>query len=103
MHTTSSAQDGGIGRNTASSHNQKKDTTNLNTKNNQNCQKIKLRGTLTTNKLKKHSSRLVEGAETGSPMETMRDKVEDRMDKVGLIDQVLPHLCADKLGGTTRE
>ena len=41
-------------------------TTNLKTKNNQNWKKIKLYGSLTTKKLKKkHSSRLVGGAETG--------------------------------------
>ena len=35
--------------------------------NNQNCQKIKLYGSLTTKELKKkHSSRLVRGADTGS-------------------------------------
>ena len=35
-------------------------TTNLKTKNNQNCQKIKLYGSMTTKELKKkHSSRLV--------------------------------------------
>ena len=42
-------------------------TTNLKTKKNQNCQKIELYGSLTTKELKKkHSSRLVRGAETGS-------------------------------------
>ena len=34
-------------------------TTNLKTINNQNCQKIKLHGNLTTKELKKHSLRLV--------------------------------------------
>ena len=39
-------------------------TTNLKTKNNQNCQKIKLCGSLTTKELKKkHSFRLVGGVE----------------------------------------
>ena len=38
-------------------------TTNLKTKNNQNCQKIKLYGSLTTKELKKKLSRLVGGAE----------------------------------------
>ena len=39
-------------------------TTNLKTKNNQNCQKIELYGSLTTKELKKkHSSRLVGGVE----------------------------------------
>ena len=42
-------------------------TTNLKTKNNQNCQKIKLYGSLRTKELKrKHSSRLVGGEEMGS-------------------------------------
>ena len=42
-------------------------TTNLKTKNNQNCQKIKLYGSLTTKELKKkHSFRLVRGVEMGS-------------------------------------
>ena len=42
-------------------------TTNLKTKNNQNCQKIKLHGSPTTKELKKkHSSRPVGGPEMGS-------------------------------------
>ena len=41
-------------------------TTSLKTENNQNCQKIKLYGSPTTKELKKHSSRPVGGAETGS-------------------------------------
>ena len=41
-------------------------TTNLKTINNQKCQKIKLHGTLTTKELKKHSSKLVGGAEMGT-------------------------------------
>ena len=42
-------------------------TTNLKTKNNQNCQKIKLYRSLTTKELKKkHSSRPVGGEETDS-------------------------------------
>ena len=45
-------------------------TTKLKTKNNQNCQKIKLYGSLTTKKLKKkHSSRPVGGLEIGSQAE----------------------------------
>ena len=44
-----------------------KRTTNLKTKNNQKCQKIKLYGSPTTKEIKKkHSSTLVGGAETGS-------------------------------------
>ena len=47
--------------------NKRRTTTNLNTKNNQNYQKIKLYGSLTTKELKKkHSSRLVGGEEMGS-------------------------------------
>ena len=50
----------------ASSDNQKKNNKFKN-KNNQNCQKIELHGSLTTKELKKkHSSRWVGGAETGS-------------------------------------
>ena len=42
-------------------------TTNLKTKNNQNCSQIDLYGSLTTKDLKKkHLLRLVGGAETGS-------------------------------------
>ena len=42
-------------------------TTNLKTKHNQNCRKIKLYGSLTIKELKKkHSYRPVEGVETGS-------------------------------------
>ena len=51
-------------------------TTNLKTKNNQNCQKIELYGSPTTKELKKKlSSRLVGGAEMGSWVERTRGKV----------------------------
>ena len=54
----SSGQDGGIGRNPSLLHTTKKRiTTNLKSKNNQECQKIKLHGNLTTMELKKHSTR----------------------------------------------
>ena len=58
-------------------HNQKKDNNKFkNKKINQNCQKIELYGSLTTKELeKKHSSRLVEGAETGSWVERTHSKV----------------------------
>ena len=47
--------------------NQKRTTTNLKTKNNQNCQKIELYGSLTAKKLKKkHSSRPAREAVKGS-------------------------------------
>ena len=41
-------------------------TINLKTKNNQNCQKIKLYGSPTTKEFKKHSSRPVGGVDSGS-------------------------------------
>ena len=51
-------------------------TTKLKTKNKQNCQKIKLYGSLTTKELKKkHSSRLVRGAEMGSQAERTLSKM----------------------------
>ena len=63
-----SDQDGGIDRYALLPHTTKRGTTtNLKTKNNQNCQKIELCGSLKTKELKKkHSPRLVEEAETGS-------------------------------------
>ena len=69
-------------------------TTNLKTKNNQNCQKIKLYGSLTNKELKKkHSSRPVGGA-AAVRLGWMKQKGAD---------WVVPHLHADKLGGTTGE
>ena len=62
-----SGQDGGIGRYTLPPQTTKRTTTNSKTKNNQNCQKIKLYGSPTTKELKKkHSFGLVRGAEMGS-------------------------------------
>ena len=60
-----SGQDGGIGRYTLLPCTTKRSaTTNLKMKNNQNCQKIELYGSLTTKELKKkYSLRLVGGAE----------------------------------------
>ena len=50
-------------------------TTNLKTKNNHNCQKIKLYGSPTTKELKKkHSFRLVGGVETDSQVERTHGK-----------------------------
>ena len=64
---TTSGQDGGVDRYTLPPHTTKRKTTNLKTKNNQNCQKAKLCGSLTTKELKKkHSSKLVGGAKKGS-------------------------------------
>ena len=69
-------QDGGVGRYTLPPHTTKRrTTTNLKTKNNQNCQKIKLYGSLTTRDLKKkHLFRLVGMAETGSWVEKKHGK-----------------------------
>ena len=51
-------------------HNQKKDNNNLKTKNYQNLQKIELYRSPTTKEIKKkHSSRLVGGAQKGSRVE----------------------------------
>ena len=62
-----SSQDGGVGRNASLPYTtRRRITTNLKTINHQKFQKIKLQGTLTTKELKKHSFRLVGGAETGS-------------------------------------
>ena len=84
MKWKSSGQNGGIGRNTSLPHATKRRiTTNLNTKNNQNCQKYKLHGTPTTKELKKHSSRLVGGAEMGSQAERTRGKAADHEGEVG--------------------
>ena len=61
-----SSQDGGVGRYTLPPCITKRTITNLKAKNT-NCQKIKLYGSPATKELKKkHSSRPVEGAETGS-------------------------------------
>ena len=64
----SSIQTGGIHKYSSLPHTTKRSlTTNLKTKYNQNCQKIKLHGSPTTKELnKKHSSRLVRWAEIGS-------------------------------------
>ena len=62
-----SGQDRSISRYTLPPHTTKRrTTTHLKTKNNQNCQKIKLYGSPTTKELKKkHSSRQVGGVGTG--------------------------------------
>ena len=104
-----SSQDGDVGF--ASPHNQKKDNKFKN-KNNQNCQKIELYGSPTTKELKKkHSSRLVGGAEMGSW------GGEDAWQGGGWLtggwrmgqarwllgDQMDPNSCTDKPGGTIGE
>ena len=66
MEKETSGQDGGVGRYTVPPHTTKRTTTHFKTKNNQNCQKIKLYGSPTTKELKKkHSFRPVEGVEPG--------------------------------------
>ena len=91
----SSGHDGDIGRNASLPHTtQRRTRTNLKTKNNQNCQIFKLHGRATTLQLKKHSSRLVGGAELGSR------GGEDAQPRRWLMDQLVPHSWADKLGGT---
>ena len=71
-------------------------TTNLKTKNKQNCQKIKLYGSPTTKEVrKKHSFRQVGEAETGSWVERMQGKAA--------AEGWVPHFHADKPGGTTGE
>ena len=89
MQMLNSGQDGGIGRNASLPHTTKRRiTTNLKTVNNQNYQKIKLHGTLTTKELKKkHSSRLVGGVEMGSWAERTCGKVADLSRKVALAKQ----------------
>ena len=77
MKIRTSGQDGGIGRHTVPRHTTKNRTTkNLKRKNNQNCQKIELYASLTTRELKKkHSFRLVGGAEMGSQAERIQGEV----------------------------
>ena len=71
-----SGQDGGVGEISFTSlHNQKKETTILKTKNNQNFQKLELYGSTTTKKVKKkHSSRLVGGTEKEAGLERTLSK-----------------------------
>ena len=89
--------------------NKRRITTNLKTKNNQNCQKIKLYGSPTTKELNlKHSSRPVGGVErthgmaaAGGPGQVRQWQVEQV--RQPLAEWVVPHLHSDKLGGTTGE
>ena len=88
-------------------HNQKKDNKFKNKKNDQNCQKIELYGSLTTKELKKkHSSILIGGAK----MESWGREVtwQGGSWKMGWVrqrleDQLILHSCAEKPGGTTEE
>ena len=68
LSTETSGQNGDVDRHTVPPGTTKRRTTaNFKTKNNQNCQKIKLYRSPTTKELKKkHSSRLVGGVEMGS-------------------------------------
>ena len=82
-------------------------TTNLKTKNNKNCQKIKLYGSTTTKKVKKkHSFRLIGGAEIGNW--DGEDAGQGGSWQTGwvmhqLADGAVPYSCADKPGRTTGE
>ena len=82
------SQDGGIGKYTLPPCTTKRrTTTNLKTKNNQNCQKTELYGGPPPKELKKkHSSRLVGGVQMGSQGGKDYGKVAAGA-----------HLCADKL------
>ena len=101
---------GGIDRYTLPPHTiKRRTTTNFRRKNNHNCQKTELYGSPTTKELKKkHSSRLVGGAKrthgkaaAGGPGRARRCLVD--WVRRWLIDWVVPHSCADKLRGTTKE
>ena len=80
----------------------KRRTTDLKTKNNQNCQKIELDGSPTTKELKKKpSSKLAGGAEMGSQggEDSQSSSWRTRAGKVEACKQAVPHLHADKQGG----
>ena len=69
INSWSSSQDEDMGRNAFKllpCATKTKITTNLKTKNNQNCQKIKLHRSPTNKELKEHASRLVGGVGMGS-------------------------------------
>ena len=73
-------------------------TTNLKTKINQNFQKVELYGSLTTKELKKkHLSRPVGGAETGSGRRglTVRQQLAD-LARQRIVEWAVPHSRADK-------
>ena len=83
-----SSQEEGVGRNASLPCTTKRRiTTNLTTQNKQNCQKIKLHGTLTKKELKKYSPRPLGEAETGSWAERNCSKAKDGMGQVGLADK----------------
>ena len=95
-----SGQYGDISRYTLPPHTTKRrTTTNLKTKNNQNCQKIELYGSLTTKELKKkHSSRLVRGWRWTAGVRRTAGKARQRLE-----EWEVPHLHVDKQGGATGE
>ena len=100
LHQTS-GQDRGVGRYTLPSHTTKRTIINFKTKNNQNCQKIKLYGNPTTKELKKKdSSRPVRGVKRTCGKVTAGGLGPAKQQ---LADQVVPHSHTDKLRGTTRE
>ena len=81
-------------------------TTNLKTKNNQNCQKIEQCRSLTTKELKKkHSSRFVGGVETGSQggEDAQQGGGWDWVGEVVAGRWVVPHSLVDKPGRTIGE
>ena len=99
-----SGKDGNVGRYISLPHTTKRRiTTNLKTKNNQNCQRIELYGSLTTKELQtKHLSRPAKGAEMGGQAEMGR--WEKRIcGKTGAGRPDIPHSHADKPGETTEE
>ena len=86
------SQDGGVGRYTVPPRTTKIRTTNLKTKTNQNCQKIKLYRSPTTKELKKtHSSRQVGRMEMGSRVERQGPGWQTRHDSGW--QSVWPHIC----------
>ena len=101
-----SGQDRGVGRYTLLSHTTKKMMTNLKQNNpplppgtarKLNCMEVRQ-----TKELKKKlSSRLVGGAEAGSW--DREDKRQGSGWRMGEAAAGVPHLCVDKLGGTTGE
>ena len=80
-------------------------TTNFKTKNTQNCQKIKLHGSLTTKYVKKPSSpQASSSGRDGEPGWRGWGKVlTGGLGEVAAPDGAAPHSHADKLGETTGE
>ena len=76
---------------------------NIKTKNNHNYQKIKLYGSPKTKELKKkHPCRQVGGAQIGTEWrELMARWWLEHWARQWLVEWAVPHLCVNKLGGTT--